>query len=137
MRWQFGRFWPPKPAGQMSSSSRTSGLHGTAFWHERGRARAPALLLVPPAVGNQPHLSLSNETVSPLALVLKCAVSWALIVEPSEPLRCTVKVECSTPLCLLSASPNQVVKWPVNDGLLRSSGTAATVPVIVPVAQKS
>jgi len=73
----------------------------------------------------------------PLALELKCAVSWNLIVEPSEPVRCTVKVEWSTPFCLLSAWPNQVVKWPVKDGLLGLSGTAVTVPVIVPVAQKS
>ena len=36
-----------------------------------------------------------------------------------------------------SDSPNQVVKRPVKDGLLASSGTAVTVPVIVPVAQKS
>src|SRR6185437_7890334 len=104
-----------------------------------GGRRAPALLLVSLVAGNQPHLSLSNETVSPfpLAFVLRCTVSWDLIVEPSEPVRCNVKVEWSTPFCLLSDVPNQVVKWPVNDGLRGLSGTALAVPVIVPVAQKS
>ena len=82
-------------------------------------------------------MSLSNETVIPLALELTCAVSWALIVEPSEPVRCTVNVEWSTPFCLLSDWPNHIVKCPVNDGLLGSSGTTVAVPVIVHVAQKS
>src|SRR5438552_5920014 len=96
----------------------------------------PPFLFVSWRLGNQPHLGLSNETVIPLALELTCAVSWDLIVEPSEPVRCTVKVEWSTPFCLLSDVPNQVVNLPLKDGLLGSSGTAVAVPVIVPVAQK-
>src|SRR5260370_8413650 len=105
---------------------------------ERAPARSGGrpLLFVPWQLGNQPHLGLSNETVIPLALELTCAVSWNLIVEPSEPVRCTVKVEWSTPFCLLSDVPNQVVKWPLKDGLPGSTGTPLTVPAIVPATPK-
>ena len=54
---------------------------------------ATALVRSPRRLADQPHLNLSNPTVSPLALELRCTVSWAVIVEPSEPVRCSVKVE--------------------------------------------
>src|SRR6266705_2145141 len=128
--------WPRVRSEAPASHRQAPGPSARMREGDRAIGRPPSLF-VPWQLGNQPHIGLSNETVSPLALVLKCAVSWNLIVEPSEPVRCTVKVEWSTPFCLLSASPNQVVKWPVKDGLAGSSGTAVTVPVIVPVAQKS
>ncbi len=62
--------------------------------YKRAVARiATALVRSPGRLADQPHLNLSNPTVSPLALELRCTVSWAVIVEPSEPVRRRLKVE--------------------------------------------
>ena len=54
---------------------------------EGGRRNRDRPLAASVRLVDQPHLSLSNETVIPLALELTWAVSWALIDEPSEPVR--------------------------------------------------
>ena len=64
------------------------GGHSGALAQARGRSPnrdRPSCCFV--RLVDQPHLSLSNETVIPLALELTWAVSWALIDEPSEPVR--------------------------------------------------
>jgi hypothetical protein len=41
---------------------------------------------------NYPQVGLSKESVMPLALTLKCATSWNVSVEPSEPVPWSTKV---------------------------------------------
>jgi len=42
--------------------------------------------------------------------------SWKISVDPSEPVPLKENVDVSLPFCRLLLSPNQVVKWPANEG---------------------
>src|SRR5262245_31302617 len=92
------RFPSPDPgiksAAQVAYSPCPPGVRPVCShkWGRRLIGRPPSLF-VARRLGDQPHIGLSNETVIPLTLMLKCAVSWNLIDEPSEPVRCTMKVE--------------------------------------------
>jgi DNA-binding CsgD family transcriptional regulator len=81
----------------------------------------------------KPQRSLSKETSSPVALTLKCIVSWTSSDEPSA---WTVNVTVSASILRLSLSPNQIVALPVKLGFAGSSGTNSSVPVNVPMKWK-
>jgi hypothetical protein len=81
-------------------------------WHRSGRAAGftggPSSCNL---LGTQRQFGLSNSTVtSPLALTVTCKVSWNLSVEPSLPVKMTVKVSVSLKVFWLLFSPNHVVK---------------------------
>jgi hypothetical protein len=58
----------------------------------------------------QKHLGLSNSSVAPPGVTLKCAVSWNLRLEPSVPVPITVNVNVVTKFFRFAFSPNHCVK---------------------------